>query len=126
MKIFKKILMVICVIIIVAGIVTLIKQGLNYADGYNQNMLLETAKDYALYVGIATGVILIYLAIRYNKQGAIKVIATSILGIVGAIAIALSIIAIVKMPVTRIFFTIMLAVYAVSLIILSSCFEAKA
>ena len=126
MKIFKKILMVICVIIIVAGIVTLIKQDLNYADGYNQNMLLETAKDYALYVGIATGVILVYLAIRYNKQGVIKVIVTSILGIVGAIAIALSIIAIVKMPVTRIFFSIMLAIYAVSLIILSSYFEAKA
>lgn len=126
MKIFKKILMVICVIIIVAGIIALIKQGLNYADGYNQNMLLETAKDYAMYVGIATGVILVYLAIRYNKQGVIKVIATSILGIVGAIAIALSIIAIVKMPVTRIFFSIMLAVYAASLIILSSYFEAKA
>lgn len=126
MKTFKKILIIICVVIIAVGMIFLARQGLNYADGYNQNMLLETAKDYALYAGIATGVILVYLAIRYNKQGVMKVIATSILGIVGAIAIALSIIVIVKMPVTRILFSIMLAVYTASLIILSSYFEAKA
>jgi len=126
MKTFKKILIIICVVIIAVGMILLGRQGLNYADGYTQNMLLETAKDYALYVGIATAVVLVYLAIRYNKQGVIKVIATSILGIVVAIAIALSIIAIVKLPVTRIFFAIMLAIYAASLIILSSYFEAKA
>ena len=64
--------------------------------------------------------------IRYNKQGAIKVAITSLLSIVGAIALALAIIAIIKMPITRIFFSIMLVVYIASLIILSSHFEKNA
>lgn len=126
MKTVKKILIVIFVIIIAVGMFLLGRQGLNYVDGYTQNMLIETAKDYALYVGIATAVVLVYLMIRYNKQGAIKVVITSILGIVGAIALALAIIAIIKMPITRIFFSIMLVVYIASLIILSSHFEQNA
>jgi len=123
MKTVKKILIIICVIIIAVGMFLLGRQGLNYVDGYTQNMLIETAKDYALYVGISTAVVLVYLMIRYNKQGAIKVALTSILGIVGAIALALAIIAIIKMPITRIFFSIMLVVYVASLIVLSSHFE---
>jgi len=123
MKTVKKILIIICVIIIAVGMFLLGRQGLNYVDGYTQNMLIETAKDYALYVGISTAVILVYLMIRYNKQGAIKVAITSLLSIVGAIALALAIIAIIKMPITRIFFSIMLVVYVASLIVLSSHFE---
>jgi len=126
MKTVKKILIIICVIIIAVGMFLLGRQGLNYVDGYTQNMLIETAKDYALYVGISTAVILVYLMIRYNKQGAIKVAITSLLSIVGAIALALAIIAIIKMPITRIFFSIMLVVYIASLIILSSHFEKNA
>ena len=126
MKTVKKILIIICVIIIAVGMFLLGRQGLNYVDGYTQNMLIETAKDYALYVGISTAVVLVYLMIRYNKQGAIKVAITSLLSIVGAIALALAIIAIIKMPITRIFFSIMLVVYIASLIILSSHFEKNA
>ena len=123
MKTFKKILMIICVIIIAVGIFILGRQGLNYSDGYTNTILLETVKDYAMYAGVATIVILVYFAIRYNKQGVIKVTLTSILGIVGAIALVLAIMAIIKLPITRTFFTIMLVTYVSTLIVLSSNFE---
>lgn len=126
MKTVKKILMIICVIIIAVGMFILGRQGLNYVDGYTQTILVETAKSYIMYVSIATAVVLVYLVIRYNKQGMVKVAVTSILGIAGAIAFVLAIMAIIKMPVTRLFFPIMLVTYVSSLIVLSSYFEENA
>lgn len=126
MKIVKKILLIICVIIIAVGMFMLGRQGLNYADGYTKNMLLDTVKDYVLYIGISTAVVLIYLVIRYSKQGIVKVTVTSVLGIVGTIVLTLAVMAIIRMPVTRIFFPIMLVAYVSSLIILSSNFEENA
>lgn len=126
MKTVKKILMIICVIIIAVGMFILGRQGLNYVDGYTQAILVETAKSYIMYVSIATAVVLVYLVIRYNKQGMVKVAVTSILGIAGAIAFVLAIMAIIKMPVTRLFFPIMLVTYVSSLIVLSSYFEENA
>lgn len=123
MKTFKKILLIICVIIIAVGMFILGRQGLNYADGYTKNMLIETVKDYAIYAGIATAVVFIYLVIRYSKQGILKVAVTSVLGIVGAITLTLAVMAIIKMPITRLFFPIMLFAYTSSLMILSSYFE---
>lgn len=123
MKTIKKVLLVICVITIAIGMFILGRQGLNYVEGYSQNILLETVKDYALYVGIATALILIYFVIKYIKQGIVKVAVTSILTLVATIAFVLSIIAIIKMPVTRIIIPIMLVSYISSLILLSAHFE---
>ena len=126
MKTLKKILIIVCVIIIAVGMFFLGRQGLNYAEGYTQNMLLETIKDYALYEGISTAVILIYLIIRYSKQGIIKVAVTSALGIAGAMALVLAIMSIAKVPTTRLFFPIMLVNYVSSLLVVSSHFEKNA
>ena len=123
MKVVKKVLMVICILVIIAGIFMLWKNGLNYADGYTQNALLETAKQYIAFIAISTVIILIYFMIRYSKKGAVKVFTTSILGMVGALALVLSIIAITRMQVTRIVFPIMLATYVSSFIVLSAKFE---
>lgn len=123
MKTIKKVLLVICVIIIAVGMFILGKQGLNYVEGYSQNILIETIKDYALYIGIATAITLIYFVIKYIKQGIVKVAVTSILTIVGTIALVLAIMAIIKMPVTRIIIPIMLVSYISSLILLSAHFE---
>lgn len=123
MKTSKKILLVICVIIIVVGMFMIGRIGFNFVDGYNESNLIDILKSYSLFAGIATLIVLIYLGIRYSKQGVIKVLATSILGIVGAIALAVAIIAISRMPVNRIFFPIILTAYAASIIIITANFE---
>lgn len=123
MKTVKKILLIVCVIIIAVGMFILGRQGLSYVDGYTKNLLLETVKDYSVYIGIATAVVLVYLVSRYNKQGAVKVAVTSVLGIVGAIAFVLAVMAIIKMPINIIFFPIILVTYVSSIIVLTSYFE---
>ena len=123
MKTFKKILIVLCILVIIVGMFILGRNGLNYQEGYTQNILLETAKQYTVFIAISTIIILVYFAIRYNKQGIIKVIATSALGILGAMALVLAIFAIAKMPITRIFFPIMLTTYVSGIIVLTTNFE---
>ena len=123
MKTLKKILIVLCILVIIVGMFILGRNGLNYQEGYTQNILLETAKQYTVFIAISTIIILVYFAIRYNKQGIIKVIATSALGILGAMALVLAIFAIAKMPITRIFFPIMLTTYVSGIIVLTTNFE---
>ena len=123
MKTVKKILMVLCILVIIVGMFILGRNGLNYQEGYTQNILLETAKQYTVFMAISTVIILVYFAIRYNKQGVVKVIVTSVLGILGAMAFVLALFAIIKMPITRIFLPIMLATYVSSIIVLTTSFE---
>ena len=126
MKTTKKILLICVVIIIIAGMFLLGKNGFNYADGYTKNILLDTAKAYIPYVGISTLIIIIYFAIRYYKQGVIKVLTTSILGMLGAILFTISVITISKMPVTKIIFSIIIGTYVESILAITANFEEKA
>lgn len=126
MKTTKKILLICVIIIIIAGMFLLGKNGFNYADGYTKNILLDTAKTYIPYVGISTLIIIIYFAIRYYKQGIIKVLATSILGMLGAILFTISVITISKMPVTKIIFSIIIGTYVASILAITANFEEKA
>lgn len=126
MKTTKKILLICVVIIIIAGMFLLGKNGFNYADGYTKNILLDTAKAYIPYVGISTLIIIIYFAIRYYKQGVIKVLTTSILGMLGAIFFTISVITISKMPVTKIIFSIIIGTYVASILAITANFEEKA
>jgi len=123
MKTMKKILIIISILIIIAGISVYAIMGFNYREGYSQSVLLETAKAYIPYLTISTIVILIYLMIRYSKQEVIKVILTSILGIIGAQVLVLSIITITRMPISKLIFAIVLAVYVTSIIAVSAKFE---
>lgn len=125
MKTIKKILLIIAVIIIAVGMFVLGRNGFNYQEGYSRNILLETAKQYILYVSISTAIILIYFAIKYQKQGVIKVLVTSILAIIGTIAFAIAILAISRALVSRIIFPLALTSYAACLIILAANFEEK-
>ena len=126
MKTTKKILLICVVIIIIAGMFLLGKNGFNYADGYTKNILLDTAKAYIPYVGISTLIIIIYFAIRYYKQGVIKVLTTPILGMLGAILFTISVITISKMPVTKIIFSIIIGTYVASILAITANFEEKA
>lgn len=123
MKTFKKILVVICLILIGIGTFIVIKNGFQYAKGYTKNMLIETAKQYIPYVAISTAIILIYLGIRYNNQGAIKIVTRTIVEIIGTIAVLLSILAIIKFPMSRIVFAIMLVAYVASIIVSTAMLE---
>lgn len=125
MKTFKKILITMCVIIIAIGMFVLGKQGLNYTEEYSKSRLIATITEFVKFMIIATTVIIVYLAIRYNRQGVLKIIITSILGIVGAMVFVVAVVAIIKMPITRLFFSIILGTYVSSLIVLSSSFEAN-
>ena len=113
MKIAKKILLAISIIIIVVGMFVLGRYGFNYANGYTKNILLETAKHYKFVASLSTAIILVYFVIRYNKQGVLKVLATSILAFI----------AIVWLPLKKIFFPIILTSYVLSIIALSANFE---
>lgn len=126
MKTTKKILLICVIIIIIAGMFLLGKNGFNYVDGYTKNILLDTAKTYIPYVGISTLIIIIYFAIRYYKQGIIKVLTTSILGMLGAILFTISVITISKMPVTKIIFSIIIGTYVASILAITANFEEKA
>ncbi len=123
MKTLKKILMILCILVIIVGMYMLGAKGFNYKKGYTQNILLETASQYTFFIILSTAIILIYFVIRYNKQGIVKVLVTSILGIIGALALVVAIIAITRMLVDRLFFPIMLTTYVSSIIVLSSNFE---
>lgn len=123
MKTFKKILIIVYAIIIAVGIFMLVRSGLNYSENYTQHLLLETTKQYTLYIGISTAIILIYFAIRYYKKGVLKVLLISILGIVGTIIFVLAIMAILRMPITGLFFPIMLGSYVASIVAISAYFE---
>ena len=123
MKTIKKILMIVAVIIMIVGMFILGRYGLNYIEGYSQQVLLETAKQYILYVCISTLIVLIYFAIKYNKYGIIKVLVTSVLAILGTLIFTLAVMSISRMPVSKVFFSIILAAYVSSLIMISAYFE---
>lgn len=125
MRTVKKILLIISVLVIAVGMFLLGKNGLNYIDGYTKNILIDNAKQYANYIGIATIIILLYYSIRYYKKGVFKILGTSILGIMGSIVFVLALMAIIRMPINRLFFPIMLATYVASIIALSANFEEK-
>lgn len=123
MKTIKKILLIIAIIIIAVGMFIIGRMGFKYNDNYAESILLETAKSYTLYFIISTAVILLYLTIRYSKQGAVKVLSTSILTIFGAIAFILAVIAISRMPVSRIIFPFILMTYVLAIIAVTANFE---
>ena len=88
--------------------------------------LRDFLKPYVIPVTISTLAILVYYAIRYRKQGAIKVILKSGLTIVLAQAVLLSILAILRVPMGRLTAPLVLLVYATSIIYTSAKLMRKA
>lgn len=125
MKTTKKVLITIGILVIIAGMFVLGRNGLNYTEGYTRSTIIEIAKQYMLSVSISTAIILLYFVIKYNKKGIIKVLITTIFGIVGTMLFALAVMALVKMPITRLFLSIMLFAYVTSIIAVSAHFEAN-
>lgn len=85
----------------------------------------DILKPYGMPFVIGTVVILLYMAVRYYKLGVIKTILETLLVLIIAQAVLLSMIAIVRIPMGRVTIPMVLAVYVFSLIGLTTCLEKK-
>lgn len=83
----------------------------------------DIIKPYMVPFMIATIIILVYMVIRYYKLGMIKVILETIIVILGTQAILLSIMAITRISIGRITIPMVLVVYILSLLGLTTYFE---
>lgn len=85
----------------------------------------DIIRPYIMPFGIATILILVYMAVRYYKLGMLKTIGKTIVFLVVAQASLLSVMAIVRIPIGRVTIPLVLAVYVLSLIGITTCFEKK-
>lgn len=85
----------------------------------------DIAKPYIIPFIISTVIILVYMAIRYRKIGVLKTLLTTISTSVTAQAVLLSIIAIARIPVGRLTIPMIVTVYMLTLVGLTTNFEKK-
>lgn len=85
----------------------------------------DIIKPYIVPFTIATVLILMYMAVKYNKLGTIKVIVKAIITIVLTQAILFSVIAITRIPVGRLTIPMVIVAYFITLITLDEFFEKK-
>mgnify|MGYP002569922340 CR=1 FL=1 len=85
----------------------------------------DIAKPYIIPFIISTVIILVYMAIRYRKIGVLKTLLTTISTSVAAQAVLLSIIAIARIPVGRLTIPMIVTVYMLTLVGLTTNFEKK-
>ncbi len=85
----------------------------------------DIIKPYIFPLIIATVIILVYMAIRYYKLGILKTLVKTFITLVLAQAILWSLMAIVRLPIGRLTIPLMLVIYVLSLLGLTSNFEKK-
>lgn len=85
----------------------------------------DIIKPYVWPFIIATAIILIYMAARYRKLGAIKTVFKTAILLVITQATLLSIMAITRIPIGRLTIPIVLIVYILSLLGMTTCLEKK-
>ena len=85
----------------------------------------DILKPYMVPFAIATVIILLYIAIRYYKLGAFKAVLKSIIIITVTQAVLFSLIAITRIPIGRLTTPIMLVVYMLTIMGITTNFERK-
>ena len=85
----------------------------------------DIIKPYILPFVIATVIILVYIAIRYYKLGVMKILLETIGILILAQALLLSIMAITRIPVGRVTIPLVIAIYILTLLGITSYFEKK-
>ena len=83
----------------------------------------DIVKPYVVPFGIATLIILVYMAIRYRKLGVIKTLLKIIVIAIVAEMVLLSIMAITRIPIGLITIPLVITVYLLTLIGLTTYFE---
>ena len=85
----------------------------------------DILKPYMVPFAIATVIILLYIAIRYYKLGAFKAVLKSIIIITVTQAVLFSLIAITRIPIGRLTIPMMLVVYMLTIMEITTNFERK-
>ena len=85
----------------------------------------DIIKPYLIPFALATGIILVYVAIRYRKLGAVKVILKTAIILVVAEAVLASVIAITRLPIGKTTIPLAIAVYLLTLVCITSSLENK-
>lgn len=85
----------------------------------------DIIKPYIMPFVIATIVILLYMAIRYAKLGSIKIVSQTILALLVAEAVLVSILAITRIPIGRLTIPMVLIVYLLTLLVITTNLEKK-
>lgn len=83
----------------------------------------DIIKPYIAPFVIATVIILVYMAVRYHKLGMIKTIVRTALTIVLIQAVLASVMVITRIPIGRVTIPLVLAVYMLSLLGMTTCLE---
>ncbi len=83
----------------------------------------DIIKPYAMPFIIATAIIFVYMVIRYYKLGIVKTIARTALIAVLSQVILVSIMAITRIPIGRVTIPLVLTVYVLSLLGITTCLE---
>lgn len=85
----------------------------------------DIIKTYIMPFVIATIVILLYMAIRYAKLGNIKIVSQTILALLVAETVLVSILAITRIPIGRLTIPMVLIVYLLTLLVITTNLEKK-
>lgn len=85
----------------------------------------DIIKPYIMPFVIATIVILLYMAIRYAKLGSIKIVSQTILALLVAEAVLVSILAITRISIGRLTIPMVLIVYLLTLLVITTNLEKK-
>ena len=83
----------------------------------------DIIKPYIAPFIVATVIILVYIAVRYYKLGMVKTILKTGLTIVLAQAVLISVVAITRIPIGRVSIPLVLTVYVLSLLGMTTCLE---
>ena len=83
----------------------------------------DIIKPYIMPLIIATALILVYMIVRYSKLGTIKTIVKTIAVLAITQAVLFSVIAIARIPIGRLTIPMVIIVYLLTLIVLTSKFE---
>ena len=83
----------------------------------------DIVKPYVVPFGIATLIILVYMAIRYRKLGVIKTLLKTVLILIVAQIVLLSIMAITRIPIGIVTIPLVITVYLLTLVGLTTYFE---
>lgn len=89
---------------------------------YGRVRLTDMAKQYVIYISIATIIVLVYFAIRFRKLGSTKVLAKSIVLLVLAEIFYMAIIAITRYPIDKLAILAVIAIYLIVMTYLSNSF----
>ena len=114
----------IILVLIIAGTVLYFTIGLNMIDTYKGISVMDILKGYIIEIAITTIAIIIYYILRYRKNISIlKIVLYTCLSIIALQLLTISIFAITRLEVNRLFLPMLMFVYVANIIYLTNKFD---